>query len=127
MDLNTVTPNTNRLEIRHPATSEPTGLVVIIKPDSHPDVKAFKRRAYNDNYRKGKSPTAEKIEANGLDLLAAAIEGWEWNGEATWNGEKPSFTPQVARAVMKEKDWIRKQIDEALGDESAFFEDSGTN
>lgn len=121
MDISGITATTSRVDIRHPATQEPVGLVIWIKPMSDPAIKAVQRRFTNETLRqRGMKITAEKAEANRTDILIACIDKWEWNGEAEFNGEKPELTPENARKVLK-LDWIRDQVDEALGDEASFF------
>lgn len=121
-DLSAIKATTTRVEITHPKTAEPTGLVLHLRPLSHPDVKAVQRKFTNENLKHNRLKlSAEKLEANKIEALIAAIEAWEWNGEASWNGEKPALTPEAARAVLK-VDWIRSQADDALGDEAAFFQ-----
>lgn len=121
-DLSTVVATTSRLEIRHPSTGELTGLVLHLRPMSHPDVKAVSRKFTNQNLRMQRVKiTSEKLDIHRLDLLVTAIERWEWTGTASWAGEKLELTPENVRKVLK-TDWIRSQADEALGDEAAFFQ-----
>ncbi|WP_420465623.1 hypothetical protein [Panacagrimonas sp.] len=107
--------------IKHPVTDEPTGLVFMLRPMTDPKVKAAKHRITNSRLqsRKGKI-TSEQMESQGVELMIAAIEGWRWEGAATWGGKKPEFTEQNLRDVIK-NDEIRKQIDAELGDDAAFF------
>lgn len=121
MDFADIKASTARVDIRHPATQEPTGLVVWLKPMSDPALKAIQRRFTNEALRhRGMKLTAEKADANRTDILVAAIERWEWNDEAEFNGEKPELTAENVRKVLK-VEWVRDQLDEALGDEAAFF------
>lgn len=121
MDFASIKANTARIDIRHPATQEPTGLVWYLKPMSDPAVKAIQRRFTNETLRqRGMKITAEKADANRTDILVAATDKWEWNGDAEFEGEKPELTPENIRKVLK-LDWVRDQLDEALGDDAAFF------
>lgn len=121
MDIFSIKPSTATVDIRHPATQEPIGLTIRLLPMSDKAVKAVQRRNANELYRaRGMKITAEKAEANRLDILVAAVEGWEWSGDASFNGEKLECTPENVRKVLK-VDWLREQVDEALGDDASFF------
>lgn len=122
MDISSITPSTNELNILHPATSEPIGLTISLLPLTSPPVRDVQRRITNESLRtRGKGFTSEKLDANRLDILIAATQGFKWEGDANWNGEKPEATPQLVRKIYKEVPWIREQVDNALNDEAAFF------
>lgn len=123
MDLSSVKPVDRRVDIKHPVTREDTGLVFVLKPYSDPSVKAVQRRLANTRLRNGRKITAEQLEDAKLEVLCAAVSGWEWNGEATFGGEKLEFNAANVRKVLKSVDWIREQVDEELGDDAAFFGD----
>lgn len=127
MDLSSITASQNTVEIRHPKTQEPIGLSITLRPATCDQVQAVKRKVTNENLRmRGKSLTAEKLEANGIEMLVAAIETWTWGKdvsgeEASWGGEKLEPTPANIRKVLREAPWIKSQVDDAFGDEAAFF------
>jgi hypothetical protein len=127
MDLSSITASANTVEIRHPATSEPIGLTINLRPPTHPDVKAVNRKLMNETLKaRGGKLTAEKLEANSMDRLVAATESFAWgagaDGEpASWNGEKLEATHANVRNVYTKAPWIKQQVDEALGDEASFF------
>jgi hypothetical protein len=113
---------TREVAIKHPATDEPTGLVFRVRPVTDPKVKAAKHRITNARLqsRKGKL-TSEQIDAQAVEIIVAAVEGWEWKGDAAWkNGKKPEFNDDNLRDVLK-NDTIREQLDAELGDIAAFF------
>ncbi len=88
---------------------------------SSPKVKAAQNRMTNERLvKRSHKVTAESIEENGTKLIVSAVDGWEWQDDASFNGAKPEFTEANLRAVLK-IDWIRKQLDEELGDEASFF------
>lgn len=109
------------LEVLHPATQEPVGLVLILLPDSHPQVRAAARKSINDRLNHRGKVTAEQIEANRIAMLAASVGGWEWQGELTFHGEKPEFNQQTLQKLLKELPWVGEQVDVALTDRSEFF------
>ncbi|WP_329845701.1 hypothetical protein [Stenotrophomonas sepilia] len=120
-ELTNIVAAERRLDIVHPATQEPVGLVLILLPDSHPQVKAAARKTINEriNYR-GKVG-AEQIEASRITMLCASIGGWEWQGDLTFHGEKPAFQEQVLRELLKDLPWVGEQVDVALTDRAEFF------
>ncbi|MGE8288664.1 MAG: hypothetical protein ACN6RG_11930 [Stenotrophomonas sp.] len=123
-ELTNIVANQRPLQIKHPATDEPTGLVLILLPDSHPAVRAASRKATNERmYNRGKV-TAEKLESGRIDMLVASIGGWEWQEDLTFMGEKPAFGEQKLRELFKVLPWVGDQVDFALGDRAAFFRSS---
>lgn len=121
-DISTIVAAARTVDIKHPATAEPIGLKVTVLPDSDPKVKAARRKWLNERLQRGMKVTAEKLEAQQLSIIEAAVSGWEWEGELTFHGEKPAFTDGNLRKVLKELPWIKSQLDEELGDEAAFFQ-----
>jgi hypothetical protein len=122
MDISSIAPTVNELKILHPSTAESIGLTIRIQPITSPAVREVQRRITNETLRtKGRGMTAEKMDAHRLDILVAATAGWSWEGDATWNGEKPEATPAAIRKVYKDAPWIKEQVDAALNDEAAFF------
>lgn len=120
-ELTTIVAGPRPLQIKHPATDEPIGLELLLLPDSHEQVRAASRKATNERmFNRGKV-TAEKLEAGRIDMLAASIDGWNWEGELTFHGEKPAFSEKTLRQVFKELPWVAEQVDYALGDRAAFF------
>lgn len=120
-ELSTIVAAERRIDIKHPATDEPVGLAITILPDSHPQVRAASRKATNERMLGRGKVTAEKLEAGRLDLLVASVGGWDWQGELTFHGEKPEFTDQALRKLLKELPWVGDQVDIALGDRAEFF------
>lgn len=121
MDISGINASTSPVEIRHPGTQELLGLTVHLRPMSDPKVKAVQRRFTNEALRKRNMKiTAEQAEASRTDVLVSAVDSWEWAGDASFNGEQPECTAENIRKLLK-VDWLRDQLDEALGDEAAFF------
>lgn len=120
-ELTNIVAAERRLDIVHPATDEPVGLVLILLPDSHPQVKAAARKSLNESISRRSKATAEQIEANRISMVAASVGGWEWQGELTFHGEKPEFTQQTLQQLLKELPWVGEQVDVALTDRAEFF------
>lgn len=120
-ELSNIVAAERRLEVLHPATQEPVGLVLVLLPDSHPQVKAAARKSINDRLNHRGKVTAEQIESNRIAMLAASVGGWEWQGDLTFHGEKPAFKDQTLRQLLKELPWVAEQADAALGERAEFF------
>lgn len=121
-ELSNIVAAERRLEVLHPASQEPVGLVLILLPDTHPQVKAAARKSINDRINHRGKVTAEQIEANRITMLAASVGGWEWQGDLTFHGEKPAFQEQTLRQLLKELPWVAEQADAALGERAEFFQ-----
>lgn len=121
-DLDTIVAGERVITIRHPSTNEPLGLMIRLRPQSSPEVKAVSRRLLDEGLKtRGKGMTALKVEANVLDKLVAATAELFWEGETNWRGQKLDSTPANVRKLYKEAPWIREQVEDELGDEAAFF------
>ncbi len=120
-DLANIVAVERHLDIVHPATQEPVGLVLNLLPDNHPQVKVAARKSINDRINHRGKVSAEQIEASRISMLAASVGGWEWQGELTFHGEKPDFSPQTLQQLLKELPWVGEQVDVALTDRAQFF------
>lgn len=123
-DISTIVAIERTIDILHPKTGAQIGLRITLRPDSHPKVREASRRAMNDRIAGRGKITAEKLEANRLDLIGSAVESWQWIGDATFEGEKPEATPDNVRKVLKKLPWLRDQIDKELGETEEFFRDA---
>lgn len=121
MDLATIKPTTSKVEILHPGSSDPTGLVIEVTSQQSPAVKKVLRRQTDKLLkRRGRKTTAEQIEEDHIERLAASVVSWEWKGEAAFNGKKLDCTPENVAAVLGVS-WIKEQVAEAVADEAEFF------
>lgn len=121
MDLAGIKPSTVDVEIIHPGTGDPTGLVITVKSSEDEAVKRAQRKIYNQRLKtREKKLSVEKLEEDGIAILTAAVSGWKWNGDAKWNGTKPEFTPDKLADVLA-VEWIRKQVKAVVDEEADFF------
>lgn len=123
-DISSIVAAPRTVDIKHPATGEPIGLKVTLRPDSSDEVQAAKRKLINERLQRDVKVTAERLENNRNLLLESAVSGWEWEGDLTFDGSKPEFTSANLRKVLKKLHWVRDQIDAELGNDAAFFENS---
>lgn len=123
MDLSTVKATKRTVDILHPSTQEPTGLKITILPESDKKVKAAQRRNLDEQLGSRKSKmTASQIEENTSNVLVAAVDSWEWTGDASFKGGKPDCTPDNIRELFKEVTWIKDQVREEFDNAEAFFQ-----
>lgn len=121
MDLATLKANdTGTVELVHPLTG-PTGVVFTLKGPHTPEMKAKMQavaEARAREQRRQVTPTLSSLEAHGLDLLSAAVEGWT---ELTDAGEPFPCTEENVRALLGKNDWIREQVEAAFTSHATFL------
>lgn len=116
------------VKIKHPGTGKEIGLEIFVRSLEHPDVKritdAVRTKANKANLR-GKAQTAADERENSIQIITAAVVGWNWYevdgvmGNA--GGAQLDYNPANVRKVL-ETDIIRGQVDSFLTDEAAFFQ-----
>jgi fumarylacetoacetate (FAA) hydrolase family protein len=124
MELSKLKPNpTTTLELVHPDPEQnPTGVVLTLAGRDSAEVKAVLASITARHIaaqRKGvKAAKQEDIEADAIRLLAAAVLGWEG---LTENGEPLPCTPENVTTLLTDYAWVRRQVDEAIGNDALFF------
>lgn len=125
MELAKLKPNpTLRFEVVHPDPEEnPSGFWITLAGMDSPAVKAAQDKVTDKRLaalRKGaqKPLTTAEVEAQALAVLTAAVVAWEG---LTEDGEDVPCTPENVRALLTEHTWVRRQVDEALGNDALFF------
>jgi hypothetical protein len=122
MDLLSLNPNTIFVDLKHPATGAPLGVTVELQSLESDAVKTVERMIKNKALKSGRNGvTAEKIDDNTVALLSAAIVGWKFSGDAKLGDEKSPACNDANKRKLLSVAPLAKQIDEALGDEAAFF------
>lgn len=120
-DISTIVAAARTVDIKHPATGNAIGLKITLLPDSDEKVKAAQRKCLNERMQRRGKVTAELLDAQAFAITVASASGWDWDGEATFHGEKPEFSEANLRKVLKELPWIKDQLLEERGDDAAFF------
>lgn len=125
MDLANIKPASEMIhEMLHPGTDEPLGIKVSLCSLDDEKMKRIKRKITDDQQilkRRGKDFTAAQIEENTNLICFTAMNGWVWEGEASFHGEKPVFNQANVYRVFNELSWFREQISEAIGETKSFF------
>lgn len=124
MDLSTLKPTEREIEIVHPVTREPFDIKITLMSVTDERLAKLKRKFQDERLRletKGKGFKAEDIDDNLKMLAFSSIIDWKWEGEANFHGEKPALNRNNAFRIFTELPWFLTQIQEAIGDEDAFF------
>lgn len=118
MDLSKLKPNpTTRVELRYAP-----GLFVILASRDNPEVKAVVQKATEKRVAAlrrpgGKGFSIAEMEAEAIGILRAAVQGID---DQTGDGTPMEYTPENVEALLS-IDWVRRDLDEAMGNESLFF------
>lgn len=100
---------------------EPTDVrIQVYSPDSEQYRKAANRVRNNTMkfIRKNNGTTAERIEADMVEILANVTVGWSG---LTENGQPWPFSIENARRLYTDFPFIREQVDEFVGDRKNFI------
>lgn len=128
MDLLSIRPDSIEIEIVHPGTRQPLGLVLTCVSLEDERVKEIERTLKNKALRGGRnSVTAEKLDENTLLVLATTIKSWNWPESLTLGDLSNPECNSANKKKLVSIPWIASQIDVALGDESAFFTKSAVS
>ena len=122
MDFLSFKSTSAELEILSPKDGMPTGLKVFVLPPDHPNLKAVDKK-YLPRLTDKKGQINPDVAQDMLDAKAvAAIERWEWSGDANLNGETPAFdrNDDAHRGIVTQH-WFREQITEVYEDTANFF------
>ena len=122
MDILAIKPSTISVDIKHPATGTPIGLVIECVSLESDEVKAVERKIKTRVLKSRGQITAEAMDANTIALISAAIVGWAWDDALTLGSLSNPALTDANKAALLAVPWISKQIDQALGDDAAFFQ-----
>lgn len=121
-DISQIVASMGEVIIKHPATGTPVGLTIVLRPDTHPEVVKVEREHTNDNLRnRGKTLTAQKLEARILDRLSAHTDSWTLDEGVTIGGKRPQCSAAEARSLYKDHPWIKEQVAEAIAEDGRFY------
>ena len=127
MDILSLIPHSRKLPILHPATKQPTGIVLTLCPGTDPRVQAVSnenRRMLEDYQGAGGIISDEQTKDNALKLFAAMVIDWTWpEGVELGSIANPECTPENVKQFLGALDWAYLQVIEASKDEKAFFAD----
>jgi hypothetical protein len=99
MDLANIKPVEKEYEVVHPATDEPTGLVLTLACVHDERVKAGIREANDWLLKKGKDATKADEDEHDNRIAAAYIVDVRFERDAVWNGKTPAYSKSLALEI----------------------------
>jgi hypothetical protein len=126
LDLDSLIPkDTLEVDLLHPGDGTPLGATITLAGPSHPATLAIQRAQLDKRLKRGVGgmldrTSAEALKKDGVEQLVARTLGWKG---ITRHGKELPFSAAAAAEVYADDGlaWIRKQLNEALGDDAAFF------
>lgn len=120
----------SELEIMHPVTGQPTGLIVGVRSYRSEPVKRVQRRLGNaailaNKKNPRKAGTVEEVEEKTNEIVAAAVAHWNM----TSNGQAVPATPEKVMEIISQPKFffIAEQIDARADDDARFMTPSQTS
>lgn len=120
MDISEIKEIEQEVHILAPRTRVKTGLVFIVNSVQCDAVQEIVRKR-NDALLNRQSVDAEE---HSLNILVAAVVGWRWDGDATFEGAKLDYSVENVRRVLNSKagkTFIRSQLSSVIADTDRFF------
>lgn len=121
------------IELQHPTTGAPLDIWVSVLGRDSQVFKAYTRLSINArlrkeaaNRRRGREAevaTVELAEEDSTGALVACTRGWRTgnNPVITFKGEDLPFSPGNAALIYNALPWIKRQVDDAIGDLENFL------
>ncbi|SMF65920.1 hypothetical protein SAMN02982989_3420 [Xaviernesmea oryzae] len=120
----------SELEIMHPVTGQPTGLIVGVRSYRSEAVKRVQRRLGNaailaNKKNPRKAGTVEEVEEKTNEIVAAAVAHWNMMN----NGQPVPATPESVMAIISQPKFffIAEQIDARADEDARFMTPSQTS
>lgn len=111
------------MRLHHPVSDEPLSsddgkpiTIRVLGQDSREFRAAAAELAERMQGRKRLSVAA--AEAQSVELLARCVKAWSG---IVWEGKPLPCTPENVRMVLRERKWVRDQVDAFVTDRAAFF------
>ncbi len=118
------------LEIEHPKTNKPLGIVVTLRSAGSPKAKAVLKEQQQERLerlQRGRSiADVDRLENQELERVCACIESWDW-GEHQYDGVKPESNHKTYKTILSRENWMFHQIKEGAEDVGLFMTGSGTD
>lgn len=120
----------SELEIMHPVTGQPTGLVVGVRSYRSETVKRVQRRLSNaailaSKKNPRKAGTVEEVEEKANELIAASVAHWNMKDGGK---DVPADAERVITIISQAKyAFIAEQIDARADDDARFMTPSQTS
>lgn len=128
MDLNSLNLTENaekgvELTLRHPVTDEPLDIVLTVAGSDSKRYKRASHRVQNRVMGRGRNKiTAEKLEANGLEVLSECVINWKNVEDSELFDKKPQCTPENIQKFFTRHQWAKEQVDAFVADRANFLQ-----
>lgn len=109
--------DSHRFELLHPVTNEGLGIFISVVSDKSDQAQQFvakqirlaqKQEFENARSRKPKIKELDEMRQESVELAVSRMVGWE---NVEWGDKKDlPFTPENARLVLEQCDWITEQV-----------------
>lgn len=121
------------IELLHPTTDAPLGIFISVLGRDSRVFKDYTRQSINTRLRKeavnrkrGRDPevaTVEAAEEDSTAALVACTQGWRTGDVKTllFKGQDLPYSPPNALLVYNALPWIKRQVDEGIGDLANFL------
>ena len=131
MDLSklSVSPEPQRMVVRHPVTNENTDIEIFLVGLDSPVAAAEVQRKTQERLNRGLSRgrvrvSVEELEHDQIALLVKCTKGWQ---NVELNGQPLSHSDANAATIYREYRWLREQVDEFLSERANFLGNSSPN
>lgn len=122
-DISKIVAGTRALQILHPKTKEPIGLVVTLASKDDEDVNDAERKWRENQQTMAMMGKAADDEPLAKVKVVAAVKKWEWIGDTTFEGKKLEATKPNVRMVFNRLPYVYEQCLTAFVEYGAFFGD----
>ena len=111
------------LTLRHPVTDEPTDIVLTVVGSDSKRYRKASHRVQNRNLSRGKfKVTAEKLESNSLEIIAACVVGWSnVEDSGLFKKKNPECTVENVTLFIDKHKWAKEQVDAFIADRANFL------
>src|SRR5699024_10492716 len=121
MDITTLVSENRNVDIVHPATHEPVGLTITIRPPDSDEAKTAWRSVRREFPGRNLDELSIDDEIEMCRSIGRnVIVDWAWHGDGSFGGEQPDCTKNAVYKVCGVRE-IGMQIVEALSEREAFF------
>lgn len=113
-----------KVEIRHPATGLPFGLVLHVVGYESERVRKVERRIANAAMKQQRRKlTYDEARDNTLSIAAATVTAWDWpEGFELSGNSAPACTPDNVKELLRQCPFVGEQMDAVAGDRASFLE-----
>ena len=119
LDLTTASNKGTVVTLKHPVSGDELPISIkVVGTDSTVFQAAIREQARKNMKSKNKEPDFDEIRLLSAELLAKCTLSWEGVSE---EGVDIEFSQKAATSLYLKYDWIKTQIDQAIGERANFL------